>query len=64
MVKFKVYRYWQMSDPVEVEADSANEAIALAHELPVDNAKAQYVFDSLESDPDVDVYPLPERGAA
>jgi hypothetical protein len=58
-MKFAVKRYWEVCDRVEVEADSAEEAIALAHDEPLDAAKAEYVSDSLQSDPECDVQPLP-----
>jgi len=54
-VKFTVKRYWEVCDSVDVEADSASEAVAIAHEMPLANAKAEYVPDSLNSDLDCDV---------
>jgi hypothetical protein len=54
-----VKRYWEICDTVEVEAESADKAIEAAHALPLDNTKAQYVPDSLNSDPDTDVQSLP-----
>jgi hypothetical protein len=60
-VKFTVKRYWEVCGAVDVEADSASEAVAIAHELPVDNAKAEYVPDSLNSDSDCDVQKVESR---
>jgi len=57
-VKFAVKRYWEVCDSVEVEADSAPEAIAVAHEVLIDNTKAKYVPDSINSDPSCDVQPV------
>jgi len=57
-----VKRYWELCDTVEVEADSVSEAIDIAHELPVDNAKARFVADSMNSDPTCDVQPLNPGG--
>lgn len=54
-MKFEVKRYWDVCDTVEVEADDVSEAIAIAHELPIDNTRAEYVPDSLNSDPECDV---------
>lgn len=53
MKKFYVKRYWEVSDEVEVEANSIDEAIEKAHEM--DLTKGQYVDDSINSDPEVDV---------
>jgi hypothetical protein len=57
-VKFAVKRYWSVCDSVDVEANSVSQAIDIAHELPVDNAKAEYVPDSMNSDPTCDVQAL------
>ena len=57
-MKFAVKRYWELCDSVEVNASSVSEAIDLAHELPVDVTKAEYVADSMNSDPSCDVQPL------
>jgi len=57
-VKFTVKRYWEICDEVDVEADSTEAAIESAHALPLDFEKAAYVPDSLESDPETDVFPL------
>ena len=57
-MRFKVKRYWELCDTVEVKADGVDQAIAAAHALPLDNTKARFVPDSLNSDPDADVYPL------
>jgi hypothetical protein len=57
-VRFRVKRYWELCDEVEVEADDGAKAIEAAHALPLAAAKAHYVPDSLNSDPDADVYPL------
>lgn len=62
-MKYAVKRYWELSDTVEVGADSVGEAIDIAHEIPADNAKAEFVPDSMNSDPSCDVQPL-TRGAA
>lgn len=61
-MKFAVKRYWSVCDEVEVAANSIREAIDLAHELPTDNAKAEFVPDSMNSDPTCDVQPLNLRG--
>jgi hypothetical protein len=57
-MKFAVKRYWQLCDEVSVEADSPTQAIDLAHELPLDELRGEYVQGSLNSDPDTDVQPL------
>jgi len=57
-VRFSVKRYWEMCDTVKVEAESAAKAIAAAHAIPLDHTIAHYVPDSINSDPDADVYPL------
>ena len=62
-MKFAVKRYWEVCDSVEVDADSASEAIAVAHELLIDNTKAEYVPDSINSDPACDVHLLTNGGA-
>ena len=62
-MKYVVKRYWEVCDSVEVNAGSVDEAIDLAHELPVDNAKAEYVSGSMNTDPSEDVRVLTaERG--
>ena len=61
-MKFAVKRYWSVCDSVEVEADSAVEAIDIAHGMPVDSAKAEFVPDSMNSDPSDDVQPLISGG--
>ncbi len=58
-MNYAVKRYWSLCDSVDVEASSVSEAIDRAHELPVDNAKAEFVPDSLNTDPSCDVQPLP-----
>ena len=57
-MRFKVKRYWELCDEVAVEADDGDKAIEVAHALPLAAANAHYVPDSLNSDPDADVYPL------
>ncbi len=57
-MKFTVKRYWEICDEVDVEAESVGKAIEAAHAMPLDNTKAQYVPDSLNSDPDTDVWQL------
>jgi hypothetical protein len=57
-VRFTVKRYWEMCDTVKVEAASVAKAIEAAHAMPLDHTIAQYVPDSINSDPDADVYPL------
>ena len=54
-MKFAVKRYWEVCDEVELEADSAGEAIETAHAMPLDDTNAQYVPDSMNSDPESDV---------
>lgn len=61
-MKFTVKRYWELCDEVDVEAESADQAIAVAHGMPLDNTKAQYVPDSLDTDPDTDVQQLDRGG--
>ncbi|TAK93480.1 MAG: hypothetical protein EPO07_18090 [Verrucomicrobia bacterium] len=62
-MKFAVKRYWSVCDEVQVEANSPGEAIDLAHELPVDSAKTEFVPDSMNSDPHCDVQPIITGGA-
>ena len=57
-MKFAVRRYWSVYDSVEVEANSVDEAIDIAHAMPVDNAKAGFVSGSMNSDPSDDVQSL------
>ena len=57
-MRFAVKRYWEVCDEVEVEVNSAGEAIDAAHALPIDNTKAEFVPDSLNSDSFVDVQVL------
>ncbi len=54
-MKYVVKRYWSVCDAVEVEASSVSEAIDRAHELPVDQTKAEFVSGSMNSFPDDDV---------
>lgn len=56
--RFAVKRYWEVCDIVHVPAASAEAAIKAAHALPLNNEAARYVPDSINSDPDTDVYPL------
>ena len=58
-MKFRVKRYWELCDTVEVEAESVDKAIEDAHALWLDNTEAEYVPDSLNSDPVADVQQLP-----
>ena len=62
-MKYIVRRYWSVCDSVEVEANSVSEAIDVAHELPVDNAKAEFVPNSMNTNPDAEVWPLAAGGA-
>ena len=57
-MRFRVKRYWELCDEVEVEADGVDQAIEAAHALPLNNTKARFVPDSLNSDPDADVSQL------
>ena len=57
-MKFAVTRHWEVCDTVEVEADSPWDAIEAAHAKPLDNAKAAYLPDSINSDSSCDVQPL------
>ncbi len=57
-MRYAVKRYWSVCDEVNVEANSSSEAIGIAHELPVDSAKAEFVPDSMNSDPNCDVQPI------
>lgn len=57
-MRFVVKRYWSLCDEVEVDAQSTDGAIRLAHELPINNVTAEFVPDSLESDPETDVQSL------
>lgn len=61
-MKYVVKRYWELCDLVEVNADSPSRAIELAHEMPVDSAGAMFVPDSMNSDPDSDVWPVNPGG--
>ena len=63
-MKYVVKRYWELCDSVEVNASSVSEAIDLAHGLPVDNSKAKFVPDSMNSDPSADVQSLTTGGVA
>lgn len=56
--KFAVKRYWELCDTVYVVANSISEAIEAAHALPIDDTKAEFVPDSINSDPSCDVEPL------
>ena len=62
-MKYAVKRYWSVCDEVEVEANSVSEAIDIAHEMPAANAKAEFVPDSMNSDPSCDVQQLITGGA-
>ena len=53
MKTYYVKRYWEVSDEVKVEANSVDEAIEKAHEMPL--TEGYYVDDSINSDPEVDV---------
>lgn len=53
MKTYYVKRYWEMSDEVKVKANSEDEAIEKAHELPLTTGR--YVDDSMNSDEEVDV---------
>lgn len=57
-MKYVVKRYWEVCDSFEVDADSPSQAIELAHALPVDNVRAVFVPDSMNSDSETDVQPL------
>ena len=57
-MKYVVKRYWEVCDSVEVNAGTVSEAIDLAHELPVNNTQAEFVSDSMNTDPSCDVQPL------
>lgn len=61
-MKFKVRRYWSVCDLVEVEASSVSVAIDLAHELPADNARAEFVSNSMNTNPDSEVWPQGAEG--
>ena len=61
-MKYCVKRYWSICDSVDVEANSVTEAIAIAHEMPVENTKAEFVPDSMNTDPDSEVWPLVAGG--
>lgn len=57
-MRYAVKRYWELCDTVHVEADDIDKAIEAAHELSVDNSKAEFVPDSMNSDPSCDVQPV------
>ena len=61
-MKFKVNRYWQLWDTVEVRAESIDEAIDRAHNTDLNELQGKYVQGSLYSDPLTDVLPLLEEG--
>ena len=63
-MKFAVKRNWSVCDSVVVEANSVSEAVDIAHEMPVDTTKAEFVPDSMNSDPTCDVQPLLAGGAS
>ena len=54
-MKYEVKRYWSVCDAVVVEADSITAAIDRAHALPVDIARAEFVPDSMNTDPACEV---------
>jgi len=54
MPRYRVKRYWEVCDAVEVTADSVQHAILKAHALPL-SRKPEFVPDSIDSDADVDV---------
>jgi phage FluMu protein Com len=54
MPRYRVKRYWEVCDSVEVIADSVGKAIIKAHALPL-SKKPEFVPDSIDSDPNVDV---------
>ena len=55
MPKYSVRRYWAMCDTVKVAADSIGQAIEKANARGINAAKAEYVPDSISSDPRADV---------
>ena len=57
--RFAVKRYWEMSDTVYVPATTIDGAILAGHALPLNLTKAEYVPDSMNSDRETDVQPLP-----
>jgi hypothetical protein len=57
-MRFAVRRYWSIRDSIEVDANSVNEAIDIAHAMPVESNKAEFVPDSINSDPSDDVQSL------
>jgi len=62
-VRYAVKRYWQLCDEVQVEADTPDQAIDLAHEMPLDESRGEYVSGSLNSDPANDVQPVITGGS-
>jgi hypothetical protein len=60
-MRFRVKRYWEMCDEVDVDAASAEAALEVAHALPLSDTAAQYVSDSLTSDPETDVQLIPAQ---
>ena len=63
-MRFAVSRYWQLCDTLEVEANSVDEAIEIAYNMPLDESQGAFVLGSLYSDPDADVQPLTEKGVS
>lgn len=61
-MKFVVKRYWELCDSVEVNANSPSQAIEKAHEMPMDNSRANFVPDSMNTDPDAEVWPVEQGG--
>jgi hypothetical protein len=57
MKRYRVVRYWEVRDEVEVEAENKEEAIEKAHELDFP-PRPHYVDESINSDIDVDVQEL------
>ncbi len=53
MAKYRVRRYWETYDTVEVEADSVSEAVDKAHNLSL--TEGEGIFESLNSDEENDV---------
>jgi len=62
-VKYAVKRYWEVCDSVDVEANSPRDGVDIAHAMPVDSTKAEFVPDSMNIDPTCDVQPLANGGA-
>lgn len=59
-MKYRVKRYWEVSDTVEVEANSVDEAVSAAINADL-TSSPRYVPDSINVDQDIDVEAIEEE---